>query len=140
MIRFIWLLRGKSTSHCPKYSYLGCYEEYPTSNHTLSSLHANGTSLKNKMTGKAFPLLPKTKGRPQIWGSNKGPLTGWNFYAKARVIWTRRKVQLSILSGKHIFPAKLGPSLPAKQKVFQLVRLIFLLSCSSQVPVWSKWG
>lgn len=55
-------------------------------NHTLSSFHANSTSMKNKMMGKAFPLLPKTNlslpGRPQISGSNKKALIGWNFYAK----------------------------------------------------------
>lgn len=95
--------------------------------------------MKNKMMEKAFPLLPKTNlsflGRPQILGSNKGPLIGWNFYAKTKTIWTNRKVQFSVSSGNHIFPTKLAlfpstgktKSVPISEADFS----IMLLSCAN---------
>lgn len=44
--------------------------------------------------------------------------------------------------GTTFSPTKQSLSFPAlaRQKVFQLVRLIFLLSLFSPVPVWGKWG
>lgn len=60
-------------------------------NHTLSSFHANSTSMKNKMMGKAFPLLPKTNlflpGRPQISGSNKKVFNWVEFLCKKLMLF-----------------------------------------------------
>lgn len=115
-------------------------------NHTLSSFHANDTSMKNKMMGKAFSLLPKTNlslpGKPKISGSNKSHLIGWNFYTKTNAIWTNRQVQFCVSPGCAVLPTKLGPSFPAlaRQNVFQPVRLIFLLSLFPPAPVWGMQG